>query len=58
MTKNLNLENLGVLELNANEMKEQNGGLWIELAGLALAVVAFCYSVGKDAAESDRRNAK
>jgi lactobin A/cerein 7B family class IIb bacteriocin len=58
----MNLQNNNAIsELSYSQMREVNGGIEpvstaLAVAGLALAVVAFCYSVGKDCAESDRRN--
>ncbi|MEJ2882709.1 hypothetical protein [Pedobacter sp. GR22-6] len=52
----LEMKTLGIQELDAREMQELEGGIWIEAAGLALAVFAFGYSIGKDLAEADRRN--
>jgi len=40
----MNLENLGLVELNAQEMKETEGGLFFLLVGLVL-LVAAAYSV-------------
>ena len=38
----LNLESLGLVELNAQEVKETEGGLWAEIA----VVAAFCCPLG------------
>ncbi|SOD19882.1 hypothetical protein [Pedobacter xixiisoli] len=36
--KNLNLENIGVQELDAKEMNEINGGAWFKVRGLFGAI--------------------
>ena len=35
----LNLENLGLVELNAQEMKETEGGFWLELLVVLVGVL-------------------
>ncbi|MDD3077940.1 MAG: hypothetical protein PHH37_02395 [Paludibacter sp.] len=46
--KNLNLENYGIQEMNAEEMRVNNGGLIAELAiGIAAGlVISFCDNFG------------
>ena len=50
--KNMELNNLGVQEMNAVEMKQTNGGNPIAIAALAFAYFYwasnFCYKLGKD----------
>ena len=39
----MNLENLGLVELNAQEVKEVEGGFWLELLiVVAIAIIAYC----------------
>lgn len=60
--KNLEMRVLGVQELDSREMRELDGGvidpvsIAIGVATLGLAAFAFGYQIGKDLAESDRRN--
>lgn len=53
--KKLDLGNFGLQEMDAKEMRLENGG-FIEAAGLGLAVIAFTYQLGKDLAAYDRRH--
>ena len=39
----MNLENLGLVELNAQEVQEVEGGFWLGLLLLvAIAIIAYC----------------
>jgi len=47
-----NIQNAFTTELSENEMKEINGGIFVELL---IAGIMFGYMVGNEAAERDRR---
>lgn len=47
--KNLDLNGLGVLEMNAEEMRENNGGIILESIFIGVAaglVISFCDNFG------------
>lgn len=43
----MNLQNLNVAELSAQEVQEVEGGIILGAAGLAIAALWFCYETGK-----------
>jgi len=43
---------IGAVELSKKEMREINGGLFLEIC---ISLFAIGYMIGKDAAERDRR---
>lgn len=48
------MDNIGLVELSKEEMGQISGG-FVAVLGLLVAVCAFAYNYGKDAAERDRR---
>jgi len=54
--KNLDLNKYGVQEMNAEEIRETDGGIFFEIviaaAALGVAVFALGYTIGKDLAEN------
>ena len=56
----MKLDNLNLVELDAQEVKSVEGGLVpvdpvIGFASFVVGAFAFAYSIGKDRAEADRR---
>ena len=50
-----NQNNINVVDLSFEEMRDTNGGVFFALAGLLIACFAVGYEIGRDSVERDRR---